>query len=139
MDFKEYREKFYVEPEPEQRYGFSGLAGYSIFIKEYDKALAYYTEVLGAPAYVEGEFTHGWRMGDTWFTLFPARQEGPKRMEVTILMDSIEEAERLHAAFIAAGGSGEAPSDELMYEPIRFCSVKDPFGTDVLIIARRPE
>ena len=139
MDFKEYREKFYTDPEPEPRYAFTGLAGYSIFVRDYDSALAYYTEVLGPPAYVEGASTHGWRIGDAWFTLFPARNEGPKRSEITIMMDSIEEAERLHADFIAAGGSGEPPSDELMYEPIRFCAVKDPFGTDLLIIARRAE
>jgi hypothetical protein len=60
-------------------------------------------------------------------------------MEVTIMMDSVEEAERLHAAFLAAGGTGAPPSDELMYEPVRFCSVKDPFGSDITIIARRPE
>jgi len=138
MDFKEYREKFYVDPQPEPRYAFSGLAGFSVFISEYDNALAYYTEVLGPPAYIEGESTHGWRMGNAWFTLFPAREEGPKRMEVTILMDSVAEAERLHAAFLAAGGSGEPPTDELMYDPIRFCAVKDPFGTDILIIAHRP-
>jgi uncharacterized glyoxalase superfamily protein PhnB len=139
MDYKEYREKFYVEPQPEPRFRFSGLAGYSVFVKNYDKALAYYKEVFGPPAYVEGESTHGWRIGEAWFTLFPARKTGPRRMEVTIMMDSVEEAERLHAAFLAAGGTGAPPSDELMYEPVRFCSVKDPFGSDITIIARRPE
>ncbi len=139
MDYQEYREKYFVEPQPQARFAFSALAGYSIFVKQYAEALAYYTEVLGRPNYVEGEFTHGWRMGDAWFTLFPAKAGGPQQMEVTIMMDSVAEAERLQAALIAAGGTGEAPSDQLMYEPIRFCAVQDPFGTNLLIIARRNE
>jgi len=55
-------------------------------------------------------------------------------MELNIVMQSPAEADRLQAAFIEAGGVGEAPSDELMYEPVRFCAVQDPFGTNILII-----
>ena len=55
-------------------------------------------------------------------------------MEVTWRMGSPEEAERLQRAFLDAGGDGPAPSDELMYEPIRFCPVRDPLGTELLII-----
>ena len=40
-----------------------------------------------------------------------------------------EEAERLHAAFLEAGGKGDPPSDSLMYVPIRYCFLTDPFGT----------
>jgi hypothetical protein len=50
-------------------------------------------------------------------------------------MKTPAEAERLQAAFIKAGGSGEPPSDELMYEPIRFCAVQDPFGTSILVVS----
>ena len=57
-------------------------------------------------------------------------------MEITLPVDTPEEAERLQKAFIDAGGTGPPPSDELMYEPVRFCPVCDPLGTNLLIIAR---
>ena len=41
-------------------------------------------------------------------------------------------------AFIAAGGTGGEPSDELMYEPVRACPVRDPSGTHILIISPLP-
>jgi hypothetical protein len=50
-------------------------------------------------------------------------------------MQTPAEAERLQAAFIKAGASGKAPSDQMMYEPIRFCPVQDPFGTSILIVS----
>ena len=53
-------------------------------------------------------------------------------------MQSPAEADRLHAAFIAAGATGPAPSDQLMYEPVRFCPVIDPFGTEILVYAPLP-
>ena len=51
-------------------------------------------------------------------------------------METPAEAERLQRAFIEAGGEGPAPTDQLMYEPIRSCPVRDPFGTELLIISR---
>ena len=38
-------------------------------------------------------------------------------------------------AFVAAGAEADPPSDQLMYEPMRFCPVRDPFGTIILIYA----
>jgi hypothetical protein len=37
--------------------------------------------------------------------------------------------------FIEAGGTGHAPSDQLMYEKIRSCPVMDPFGTMLMIFS----
>jgi hypothetical protein len=51
------------------------------------------------------------------------------------MMNSPAEAEKLHQAFLTAGGEGDAPSDELMYTSLRFCPVQDPFGTNILIVA----
>ena len=99
-------------------------------------ALDYYTGVLGESAYVEGSSTRGWRIGDSWLTLFPGGDGAPRNTEINLVMATPAEAERLHAALIAAGGQGEPPSDQLMYEPIRYCPVTDPFGTDLLIYAR---
>jgi len=63
MDYDTYRRKYFTDPEPEQRFGFSGLHGITLFFSEYDAAVNFYQEVLGPPAYVEGEFTRGWRIG----------------------------------------------------------------------------
>jgi type I restriction enzyme R subunit len=53
--------------------------------------------------------------------------EMSKDLKKVLTADSLEEAaaeeaERLQQALVDAAGEGAAPSDELMYEPIRFCS-----------------
>lgn len=35
-------------------------------------------------------------------------------------------------------GEGTAPSDQLMCRPVRFCPVRDPFGTELLVISSLP-
>lgn len=60
-------------------------------------------------------------------------------MELLFVMRSPEEAESLQAAFVAAGGRGDAPSDQLMYQRVRYCPVRDPFGTEILVIAWLPD
>jgi len=135
MDYESYRKANFIEPAPKPRFDFIGLHGVALYISDYQAAVAYYTNVLGAPAYMEGKFTHGWRVGSIWLTLFPAKSGEPQNIEIHFLMKTPEEAERLQRAFIEAGGSGDEPSDQLMFEPIRFCSVKDPFGTSILIVS----
>jgi hypothetical protein len=105
-----------------------------LFFSDYEAAVSYYTQVLGEPAYVEGSGTRGWQLGDTWLTLLKGKTGNPQNMELNIIMQTPEEAERLQSAFLSAGGHGEAPSDELMYVPVRYCAVQDPFGTNILII-----
>lgn len=46
----------------------------SIYVKDYEKAVDYYSRVFGpARELTEKEDHHGWRMGRTWLTVFPAR------------------------------------------------------------------
>jgi len=54
---------------------------------------------------------------------------------VTLYYEEFEQADRLQTAFIAAGGEGPKATNTLMYEPVRYCPVRDPFGTDLLIIS----
>lgn len=136
LDFEAYREAFYADPQPESRFAFEGLRGVALYFDRYDEAVAFYTEVLGPPNYVEGSATRGWLLGDSWLTLFAAKVGVPANAETQIRMSSPAEADRLHAAFLAAGAAGEAPTDELMYEPIRFAALTDPFGTEILVYAR---
>lgn len=135
MDFAAYREAYFVDPAPAPRFRFGAVGGATLFFADYEAAVAYYTEVLGGPAYVEGSGTRGWPIGDSWLTLLAGGDGAPRNTEIGITVESGAEAERLQAAFIAAGGTGAEPSDQLMYRPIRACPVTDPFGTDLLISA----
>jgi len=135
MDFEEYRKAFYSDPPPEPRYQISGISGVALFIEDFDAAVEYYQKVLGPAAYVEGKGTRGWRIGSGWLTLLRGKSGAPQNMELILSMETQEQAERLQHAFIEAGGEGPPPSDQLMYEPIRYCPVCDPFGTDLLIIS----
>lgn len=133
MNYLEYREAFYVKPAPAPRFQFAGTFGTTLFFAEYDAAIAYYSQVLGDPAYVEDKDTKGWQIGAGWLTLLRGQSGNPENVEVQFWVDTPEEAERLQSAFIEAGGTGSPPSDQLMYVPIRSCQVRDPFGTDILI------
>jgi len=133
MDYEEYRKAYFADPMPEPRYPFSGSFGVTLYFEEYEAAVEYYRQVLGPPAYLEGEGTRGWPIGAGWLTLLRGQSGSPKNVEVTFQVENPVEAERLQQAFIEAGGEGPAPSDQLMYEPIRSCPVRDPFGTELLI------
>ncbi|MFN2194754.1 MAG: VOC family protein [Anaerolineales bacterium] len=139
MDYETYRQKFFVSPPPKAQFEMSGLYGTTLFYQDYEPALAFYRQVFGPPAYVEGDSTHGWQIGDTWLTLLRGRQGNPVNVELSLVMPSAQEAERLQQAFIAAGGAGPAPSNALMYAPIRACPVTDPFGVTWMIFSRRAE
>jgi hypothetical protein len=134
MDFDAYHRQFYTDPPPAPRFRYGGLHGATLFFGEYAAAVAFYSQVFGPPAYVEGDGTRGWRLGQTWLTLL-AGEGHPQAMEVTLAMPTPAEAEAVQAAFVAAGGQGQPPSDQLMYAPIRYCPATDPWGTAWLIVA----
>jgi hypothetical protein len=139
MDFETYRKEYFTDPSPEQRYNFKGDFGVTLFYQDYEAAIAYYEQVLGPPAYLEEEGTRGWQVGCGWLTLIKGKSGNPRNLEVTFNMLSPEEAEALQRDFIEAGGIGPAPSDELMYKPIRYCAVSDPFGVNLLVISPLPK
>jgi len=135
MDYKAYRKAYFTEPPPEPRFRFSGSFGLTLYFDDFVAAVSYYTNVLGPPGYVEGEGTRGWSIGSGWLTLLQGKMGNPRNIEITFEMETPEQAEQLQGAFIEAGGKGVAPSDQLMYAPIRSCPVVDPFGTELLIIS----
>lgn len=136
MDIEAYRRANVVEPAPEPRFDLVGIHGVALYFGEFEQAVAFYTRVLGEPGYVEGAGTRAWRIGDTWLTLLAGGDGSPSSVEVPIVASSPEEAERLQRAFIDAGGSGASPTDQLMFDPVRFCPVTDPFGTELAIHSR---
>lgn len=135
VELETYRRRFFVDPQPPSRFDYVGLNGVTLYFADFAAATAYYEQVLGPPAYVEGDDTRGWRVGETWLTLLRGAKGAPRNVELLFVMQSAEEAERLQAAFVAAGGTGSPPSDQLMYERVRSCPVRDPFGTEILVIA----
>lgn len=135
MNYEKYRHAYFADPMPEPRYAFRGSLGITLYFEEYDVAVGYYRQVLGPPAYVEGEGTRGWPLGAGWLTLLRGPSGSPRNVELTLPLATPAEAERLQRAFIDAGGAGPPPSDQLMYEPIRACPVRDPFGTEILIVS----
>jgi hypothetical protein len=112
MDYDDYRERFFASPQPEMRFAFVGLHGLTLYFANYREAVAYYQDVLGPPAYAEGDDTRGWRIGDTWLTLLQGKSGTPQNVEAMIVMQTPAEAERLQAAFVEAGGLGDPPSDQ---------------------------
>jgi catechol 2,3-dioxygenase-like lactoylglutathione lyase family enzyme len=139
MDYESYARRFFKDPPPEPSFAYLGLHGITLYFGDYEAAVDFYSRVLGEPGYAEGQDTRGWRIGNTWLTLLKGRTGSPQNVEVTLRMTTPQEAERLQAAFIESGGSGESPTDQLMYEPVRYCPVMDPFGTPILIIASLAE
>lgn len=135
MDFDAYRKAFFADPLPEPRYQFTGSFSVALYFEEYEDAVAYYEAVLGPPGYIEGESTRGWQIGAGWLTLLRGKSGSPTNVEVAFELETPDEAEALQNAFLAAGGRGQAPSNQLMYKPIRSCPVADPFGTEILVIA----
>lgn len=138
MDFEDYRRRYFVQPAPPPRFGLRGIRGAALYYQEYAGALAFYTGVFGPPAYVEGENTQAWKLGDTWLTLFPAREGGPMNVEVLLYLDSAEELDRLYSALTSAGAKGEPPADTLMFAPVRMTVLKDPFGGMLTLVWERP-
>ena len=133
MDLETYRKKYFVKPTPIQRFKFGGLQGLTLYFSDYYDAILYYESVFGPPAYIEGEFTRGWQIGNTWLTLLKGKDGNPQNVEVMIYMQTLQEVASLKDAFVNAGGIGSDPADQLMYERVHSCSVIDPFGTNILI------
>ena len=110
-----------------------GLSYPSFYIKDYAKAIAFYTNVFGPPKSDE-ESIKGWQLGDTWLTLFPSKDgpepdSNPRNAEFAIQVATPEEVDHLYQALIDAGAKGGwMPEDAQMYEPMRFSYVDDPFG-----------
>jgi hypothetical protein len=68
-------------------------------------------------------------------TLLKGKQGNPRNVEITLELESRKAAGALQHAFIEAGGQGETPADQLMYQPVWACPVRDPFGLEIMITA----
>jgi len=112
-----------------------GLNYVTIYVKDLEAAIVFYSQVLGPPDVIEDQHAiHGWKMGTTWLTLFPSKigthkDSNPRNAEFAIQLGQPEEVDRLYAALIEAGAKEcMAPHDGEMYDTMRFGCVDDPFG-----------
>ena len=110
----------------------------SLYVRDFEAAARFYRRVFGEPGDREdGGRQLGWRMGATWLTLFPGGVSGqpdanPRNAEFAVQVAAPEEVDALHAALLAAGATTmTVPCDTVMYQPMRFACVDDPFGTRI--------
>jgi len=134
MDLAEYKEKFFTDPQPESRYDYRGILGASIHYKDRAAALEFLQRVFGPPAYVEGKDTHGWKLGESWLSVFPSDVGTATNMDIPLYLQSAEEVDKLYRAFIEAGAEGEPPKNNLMYEQVRIAFLRDPFGVAWILL-----
>lgn len=117
----------------------------SLYIKDYEEAIAFYTKVFGEPETAPEDMAlRGWRMGATWLTIFPSKegsdpQGNPRNAEFAIEVSKPEDVDALYQALLDAGATaGWEPKDTEMYDPMRFAYVDDPFGVRIDIICPLP-
>lgn len=126
---------------PSENPPFRGLAYVSLYFKDLDKAVAFYSRVLGGPTEThEGDDGNyiGWEIGDTWLTFFPGKAN-PRSTEFALVLSSAALVDQLYDAFLEQGATEcMAPSDTWMYRKMRFASVKDPFGAIVDLVYHLP-
>lgn len=127
-----------THPPTHRPYTIVNLNYITLYIKDFNEAVAFYRQVFGAPDNIGvKEEIIGWRMGATWLTLFPSssapfNDSNPRNAEFAVQVSSVDEVDMLHGALIGAGAkSCMRPHDTSMYEPMRFACVDDPFGVRI--------
>jgi catechol 2,3-dioxygenase-like lactoylglutathione lyase family enzyme len=114
----------------------AGLAYITLYIEDYDAAVAFYTAAFGEPDCRQPVFM-GWRMGETWMTVFPSKDgnapgKNPRNMEFGIRVQTPEQVDVLHARLVELGAKNAwTPEDTEMYDRMRFSCVDDPFGVRI--------
>jgi predicted enzyme related to lactoylglutathione lyase len=110
----------------------------SVYVKDYDRAIEFYSSVFGVPSEAHDKSDHvGWQMGRTWFTVLPARgglekDRNPCNAEFAIQVSAVHEVDALFQVLIREGAKHcMPPEDTEMYDKMRFCCVDDPFGVRI--------
>ena len=118
-----------------------GLGYITIYPLDLRDAISYYTQVFGPPDRDDPlDDVWGWRLGTTWLTLAPnadgtAPGARPANVEFAIEVTSPAEVDRLFDALVTAGASvGREPTDTVMYRPMRYAYVEDPFGVRIDVL-----
>lgn len=127
-----------ITPHGQRSDGIVTLGYVSLYLKDLQPAITFYSQVFGAPDSVdETSQIYGWHMGTTWLTLLPSSassypESNPRNTEFAIQVTTPAEVDLLYQALLAAGAKAcMAPADTKMYEPMRFACVDDPFGVRI--------
>ena len=110
-----------------------GAAYPSFYVEDLGAARAFYEQVLGPVEFREASLV-GFRLGDTWLTLFAAKDgphpgSGPRGAEFAIRVREPADVDALHRALAALGAKTlMPPQDTWMYERMRYTCLDDPFG-----------
>ncbi|MCA9900795.1 MAG: hypothetical protein H6654_01675 [Ardenticatenaceae bacterium] len=122
----------------EKPYQIVDLNFVSLYFLDFEKAVAFYTDIFGEPDQIYQAGPHyGWKLGATWLTLFESKvgtavNSNPHNTEFAIQMAEPGEVDRLYHALIAAGCQPiHTPEDTEMYVPMHYCCVDDPFGVRI--------
>ena len=134
-----------VEKESESSPSFNivGLNYVSLYFKEFEEAVEFYTKAFGNHTYKEGEI-YGWPMGSTYLTFFPSRNgtstdSNPCNTEFAIQVASPTDVDAIYNHLLSLGAKTcMVPEDTWMYEPMRFACVDDPFGIRIDIYSPLP-
>ncbi len=118
---------------------------FTIYVKDFGAAVAFYSTVFGKPEYSEDDGRIlGWPMGQTYLTLMtsdqgPERDKNPRNAEFAIQVAQPEEVDRLHQTLVEAGATDFWDArDTVMYVPMRYAVVDDPFGVRIDIYCPLP-
>jgi catechol 2,3-dioxygenase-like lactoylglutathione lyase family enzyme len=136
--------------ESEGRFRVVGLGYVSLYYRDFDEAVAFYTRVFGTPLEADDPgVIRGWHLGSIWLTLFPSKggtkpDANPCNTEFAIQVSTPEEVDVLLQVMIDAGATlCWAAEDTEMYDPMRFGYVEDPFGVRIDVycplVAGEPE
>ena len=115
------------------KYGIVGLNYVSMYLHQFEEALAWYTDIFGEP-FKEMDTIYGWKLGSTWLTLLDSKMgthpgSNPRNAEYAIQVSKKEMVDQLYHDFLAAGATScSRPEDTKMYDPMRYAAVDDPFG-----------
>jgi uncharacterized glyoxalase superfamily protein PhnB len=126
-------------------YQIVGLSYVSLYLKDFDEAISFYSSVFGPTEYKEGDHEiYGWRMGSTWLTVFQAKagtskDSNPRNTEFAVQVSAPEEVDALYNALIEAGAKEcMPPRDTKMYEDMRYGCVDDHFGVRIDVYCPLP-
>ena len=125
-------------PQNPRPYRIINLNYVSLYIRDFQEAITFYSQVFGPPEDAnESKTTYGWRRGATWLTVFRGTagskpNSNPRNAEFAIQVSEAAEVDALHQMLIKAGAREYmSPKDTAMYEPMRFSCVDDPLGVRI--------
>jgi hypothetical protein len=121
----------------------AGVEYPSFYVEDMAQADAFWSSICGPCTFTEDNLL-GWKLGDTWITIFPAKF-GPKKdtdpcnTEFAIRVKTPADVDRLYDRMIALGSKEYSkPADTWMYKRMRFSCLDTPFGVRIDIICPLP-